>query len=294
MTRALRPAVGADRDRALRALRLRLRRRLGRCRHGARLARRRRPLEAHHADIATRCGGGDRRCRGSCSCCTPGSRGGIRRSSSASGRARPATGAWSSGRRRGCGSGCTRFCFPSCGPPVRSIGRVRSRLQSCAGEKGVPQRVRARLIEPETAPSTTFWSTPACLDGYGRQPQRRHPTDPVGRPGAAGTRQGGTASPPSRPPHRRPRLRPRHVPARAAPARHRLRDRAPPDRTRLRARSRALGRRTRLRLATPLQEAACPLRPPPRDSRRLPRARLLPRLFQETQPLIGFERLGNE
>src|SRR5207244_13050570 len=106
------------------------------------------------------------------------------------------------------------------------------------------------------------------------------------RPGAAGARQGGQPPPAPRPRHRRPRLRPRQVSARAPPTTNHARDRPPPDRARLRPRSRSLGRRAHLRLAAPLQAATHPLRPPPRDPRSVPRPRLLPRLLQETPALI--------
>ncbi len=93
-------------------------------------------------------------------------------------------------------------------------------------KKGAPRRARARLIEPETAPSITSCRRdrdPARLDGHGRQPQRRHPADPAGRARAARARQGRPAAPTARPGDRRPRLRPRQVPARAPPARDRNR-----------------------------------------------------------------------
>src|SRR5215218_5995226 len=37
-------------------------------------------------------------------------------------------------------------------------------------KKGAPRRARARLIEPETAPSTTSWSTPRGSRSPGRSP----------------------------------------------------------------------------------------------------------------------------
>src|SRR5215211_6890548 len=57
------------------------------------------------------------------------------------------------------------------------------------------------------------------------------------------------------------------------------------------ARPRTVGGRADLRLATPLQAAARPLRPPPRDPRSLPRDRLLPRLLQDTPTVIVIEFL---
>jgi len=57
-------------------------------------------------------------------------------------------------------------------------------------------------------------------------------------------------------------------------------------RTRLRTRPRPLGRRAHLRLATPVQTAPRPLRPPSRDPRSVPRPRLLPRLLQEAAAVI--------
>ena len=85
---------------------------------------------------------------------------------------------------------------------------------------------------------------------------------------------------------RRPRLRLRRPPPRAPPPRHHTRDRPPQTRTRLRPRPLPLGRRAHLRLATPLQTAARPLRTPPRHPPRVPRTRLLPRLLPPTQQLI--------
>src|SRR5439155_16237596 len=78
----------------------------------------------------------------------------------------------------------------------------------------------------------------------------------------------------------------RQIPTRTTKTRHRLRDRTPPNRARLRARPCAMGRRAHLRLAAPLQATTRPLRPPPRDPRSLPRHRLLPRLLQEAAELI--------
>src|SRR5215510_14356985 len=60
-------------------------------------------------------------------------------------------------------------------------------------------------------------------------------------------------------------------------------ERVPPVRGKVgrpRHRASPLGRRTHLRLASSLQAPACPLRPPPRDPRSLPRDRLLPRMLQ--------------
>jgi Transposase DDE domain len=77
-----------------------------------------------------------RRCRGSCSCCAPGSPGGICRSSSVSAPARTATAAWTSGSRRGLGA-------PARTPVGRAARRRGARvvegggrLQPRASQKG--------------------------------------------------------------------------------------------------------------------------------------------------------------
>ncbi len=127
---------------------------------------------------------------------------------------------------------------------------------------------------------------------HGRQPQRRHPADPARRAGPAGARSCRASASTARTRDRRPRLRPQQVPAAATPAWDRLRDRPPPNRARLRARTCALGRRAHFRLAAQLQTTARPLRPPPRDPRSLPRNRLLPRLLQEARALIVIRLLS--
>ena len=79
-----------------------------------------------------------RRCRGSYSSCTQGSRGGTCRSSSASAAARPATAASTSGSAPAFGSGCTRCCWRSCVPPARSNGHVRSLTPAtCKRKRGL-------------------------------------------------------------------------------------------------------------------------------------------------------------
>src|SRR6266508_1365386 len=164
-------------------------------------------------------------------------------------------------------------------------------------KKGAPKRARVRLIEPDrlqAAPSRRRHRDPARLDAHRRQPQRRHPTRPARRTRPACARQGRPTAQAARPCHRRPRLRPRQVPARATPARDRLRDRPPPDRTRLWPRACPLGRRAHLRLAAPLQATARPLRPPPRDARGIPRPRLLPHLLQEAAAVILRRVLSRE
>src|SRR5436190_1930226 len=111
---------------------------------------------------------------------------------------------------------------------------------------------------------------------------------------AAGARPGRPPAKTSRTRARRSRLRPRQVPPRAAAALHHAGDRTSPHRTRLRPRPLPLGRRAHLRLATSLQAAARPLRPPSRDPRSLPRARLLPRLLQEAPALIVIRVLSGK
>src|SRR5439155_26108714 len=91
---------------------------------------------------------------------------------------------------------------------------------------------------------------------------------------------------------RRPRLRPRQVPPRATAAADHTGDRSPPDRARLRTRTRPLGRRAHLRLAAQLQTTARPIRPPTRNPRSLPRHWLLPRLLQEAPALIVIRLLS--
>ena len=188
------------------------------------------------------------------------------------------------------GSGCTRCCLPSCarrGARVVAGGRG---LQSCAGEKG----------GSATGPSPV---------DRARNGSKHHLlVDATGIP-LAWTVTGGNRNdvtqlvplvervPPVRGKVGRPRRRPDRVTADRGydhdKYRRELRaatdqtgDRPPPDRARLRARPRPLGRRAHLRLAPPLQAAARPLRPPPRDPRSLPRARLLPRLLQEAAAVI--------
>jgi hypothetical protein len=74
-------------------------------------------------------------------------------------------------------------------------------------------------------------------------------------------------------------LRPRQVPPARAGARRQAADRAPSDRTRLRARPLPLGRRAHLRLAAQPQAPPHPLRTPRRHPPRTPRARLLSHLL---------------
>jgi transposase len=64
-------------------------------------------------------------------------------------------------------------------------------------KKGAPRRARARLIEPDRAPSTISCRRdrdPARLDAHGRQPQRHHPADPAPRGGARCARPGRPAA----------------------------------------------------------------------------------------------------
>ena len=167
--------------------------------------------------VASGCRTG-RRCRGSCSCCTPGSRGGICRRSSASARGRPASGGWMSGSGPACGSGCTSCCWRE----LRAAGelewsRAVADSSHVQAKKGAPRRARARLIRGQkrlqAPPPRRRDRDPARLDAHRRQPQRRHPADPAARPRArrcaarsAGRADGPTAA------DRRPRLRPRQVP----------------------------------------------------------------------------------
>ena len=144
-----------------------------------------------------------RRCRGSCSCCTRGSPGGICRSSSASARARPAIGGWTSGSRRVCGSGCTRCLLAE----LRAAGelewsRAVADSQSCAGEKGGsatgPSPVdRARngskhhlLVDATGIPLA--WT----VTGGNRNDVTQ--LIPLARARPAGARQGRPAAPPAR------------------------------------------------------------------------------------------------
>ena len=81
-------------------------------------------------------------------------------------------------------------------------------------KKGAPRRARARLIEPETAPSTTSSSTrrgiPLAWTLTGGNRNDSHPADPARRPRAAGTRQGRPAAPAADAPHHADGLRLRH------------------------------------------------------------------------------------
>jgi hypothetical protein len=86
--------------------------------------------------------------------------------------------------------------------------------------------------------------------------------------------------------HRRPRLRRRQVPPRATATRDPSRDRPPPNRARLRARPRSLGRRAHVRLVASLQATARLLRPPSRNPPSVPRPRLLSCLLQTTPAFI--------
>jgi hypothetical protein len=137
---------------------------------------------------------------GSCLCCTQGSRGGIYRSSSGSGRERRATGACVSGRRPVSGSGYTSSCCRSYARPGRSNGRRRSRTGATFRRKGGsatgPSPVdRARtsskhhlLIDATGIPLA--W---AVIGGNRTDVTR---LIPAGRPRSAGTRRGRPSAPP--------------------------------------------------------------------------------------------------
>jgi transposase len=77
-----------------------------------------------------------RRCRGFCSSCTHGSPGGICRSSSASARARPATGALKSGSGPGLGEAAPAPALRAAGGGRARVGARLLRLEPCASENG--------------------------------------------------------------------------------------------------------------------------------------------------------------
>ena len=130
--------------------------------------------------------------QGSCSCCTPGSPGVICRWSWASARALLATGEWSSGSGRVCGSGCTRSYLRNCVPPVSWSGPARSPTPATCrrktGHRDGAEPGGSSQMRLETPPLGRRNRDPARLDGHQRQPQRRNPTRPAGRAGAAGAR----------------------------------------------------------------------------------------------------------
>ena len=152
------------------------------------------------------------------------------------------------------------------------------------GRQGPPRQ--------QAAPPRRRQRTAAGLDTHGRQPQRHHPAAGAARQGAAGARPCRPAEAPTRQRRRRPRLRPRQVPQARLAARDQAGDRPTPDRTRLRPRTRTLGRRTHLRLAAQPPPAARSYRPPPRNPRSVPRPRLLPDLLAPNRDVIQLELLS--
>ena len=138
--------------------------------------------------------------------------------------ARPATGGWTSGSGRACGSGCTSCCSRE----LRAAGEIEwsravadsSHVQA---KKGAPRRARARLIEARTGSKHHLLVDASgiplawTLTGGNRNDVTQ--LIPLRRAGAARARQGRPAAPTTRPAHRRPRLRPRQVPPPAPAAR---------------------------------------------------------------------------
>ena len=208
-----------------------------------------------------------RRCRGSCSCCTRGSRWEHLPQELGFGSGMTCWRRLESGSRRASGSGCTSCCWRE----LQRRGRDRvvagdRRLEPRAGEKG----------GSKTGPSPVDRGRAGCkhhllVDGSGiplawtlTGGNRNDVTQLIPLLDRVPPVRGRVGRPRRRPDtrRRRPRLRPRQVPPPRLAARHQARDRPPPDRARLRARPRPLGRRTHLRLAAQPQPTARPLRPP--------------------------------
>ena len=96
-------------------------------------------------------------CRGSCSCCTRGSRGGTCRSSlgSAAATCYRRMDEWQR-------AGVWEKLHEQLLAELHAAGEIEWARAVADGshvqaKKGAPKRARARLIEPETAPSTTSW-----------------------------------------------------------------------------------------------------------------------------------------
>ncbi len=237
-----------------------------------------------------------RRCRGSCLCSTPGSRGGICRSSSASVPARPVIGGWIEWQQAGVWERLHALLLAE----LQAAGEIEwSRAvvdsQSRAGEKG----------GSETGPSPV---------DRGRAGSKHHLlVDATGIPLAwsvtGGNRNDVTQLiplldrvPAVRGKVGRPRRRPERVTADRGydhdKHRRQLRERGirPEIARRKTEHGSGLGRvrwvveRTFAWLHK-LQATPRPLRPPRRDPRSLPRDRLLPRLLQETPELIVIRSL---
>ena len=185
--------------------------------------------------------------------------------------------------RRACGSGCMSCCSPSCTPVISWNGSGRSLIPAtCRRKKGREngsQSGRPGPSRQQAPPARRRGWCPARLDAHRRQPQRRHLTARVARPGAARARPDRSRTTQTADADRRPRLRLRQVPAARLAARHQADHRPPPDRARLPPRPPPLGRRTKLRLAAKPPPTRDPHRPRRRHPRGLPRPRLLPRLL---------------
>ena len=95
-----------------------------------------------------------RRCKGSCLCCTRGSRGRICRKSLVSGPASPAGVAWMSGNRPVCGTVCMDCCWRTARAGEIEWSRAVADSSQIQAKKGAPRLARAQLAQPVPAPSS--------------------------------------------------------------------------------------------------------------------------------------------
>ena len=148
----------------------------------------------------------------------------ICRSSSASARERPVTGAWTSGSEPARGRPCTRFCSHGCERRGRSSGRARSPTRAKSrrkkGLRDGPEPGGQRPCGLQAPPPRRGERSPSRLAPDGRQSQRRHAADPAPRRRAGGARCGRPSPAAPRAAERRSRLRPRQVPPPPAGAGH--------------------------------------------------------------------------
>ena len=129
-------------------------------------------------------------------------------------------------------------------------------------KKGAPRRARAQsteAVQGRSIISSSMPAVPSCLEPDRLEPQRRRATASSRCGGPTGCRRCRSTPTEARERGRRPRLPLRPPSRRAAQAGDHASHCSPPDRARLRARTRALGRRADLRPPTQLQTAARPL-----------------------------------
>jgi hypothetical protein len=180
---------------------------------------------------------------------------------------------------------------------ANSTGHARSRTpircrRKGGGRRDGPEPRRQGPSGLQASLPEQLWRRATGLDAHERQPPRHHSADPAARCRPSGPRSLRPAAQTTRSARRRPRLRLQELPAPTVGAWDQAHDRPPQDRARLGTWSRAPGRRTDLRLATPTPPTPRPLRATARYPRSVSRPRVLPHLLAPTPGLIVLGALG--